>query len=516
MSRTTTTVISGRDAVSALGGRVIDPTSPTGDGGAGTPVLRLGNGAVSEALLDQLHTHVMAGGRLIIAVSADAPDHHLAALRRFGRCTVGAELVGISQDNPLLADTRVRATTPIGTHLHLDRVRPVHTPGQPLAWAEHGEPIAGSLDLGSGTVVVLGTDCLLHDRWLTWPDNASFLAHAITGRSMPDAAEHLESLRATPPGTSLHASAPVVVAEPWLDPATVAGTSPNTLLTTAGHLGRRLPADVHDALIDFVDDPHPSGALLLRSMPIGIVPPTPLSPTAIIDKDLTSELSLLTVARRLGQPVGYLPEHGGTLIQNILPTPVAADHQVSTSSKVELMFHTEAAFHPHRPRFLVLLCLRGDPDGVARTTLASIREVLPLLPLHTRRVLFEPRFRTAADESYVGGRPTQLGAPVPVLSGHWESPSMVFDADLMVGIDEEADRAVHDLAGVISSHHTGVVLQAGDLLVVDNTLAVHGRSPFRARFDGTDRWLQRAFVVADLAASAADRDGRIITTRFAR
>ena len=64
------------------------------------------------------------------------------------------------------------------------------------------------------------------------------------------------------------------------------------------------------------------------------------------------------------------------------------------------MFHTEAAFHPHRPRFLLLLCLRGDPQ--ARTTLAAIGDVLPVLPLRVRRVLFERRFRTAADESYVG------------------------------------------------------------------------------------------------------------------
>ena len=44
------------------------------------------------------------------------------------------------------------------------------------------------------------------------------------------------------------------------------------------------------------------------------------------------------------------------------------------------------------------------------------------------------------------------------------------------------------------------MLEAGDLLVVDNRRAVHGRSEFRARFDGTDRWLQRTFVVDDLAA----------------
>jgi L-asparagine oxygenase len=60
-----------------------------------------------------------------------------------------------------------------------------------------------------------------------------------------------------------------------------------------------------------------------------------------------------------------------------------------------------------------------------------------------------------------------------------------------------------------------VTLRAGDLLVIDNAVAVHGRSSFPARFDGTDRWIQRTFVVPDLAASASERQGRIITTRFA-
>jgi hypothetical protein len=60
----------------------------------------------------------------------------------------------------------------------------------------------------------------------------------------------------------------------------------------------------------------------------------------------------------------------------------------------------------------------------------------------------------------------------------------------------------------------GVVLEAGDLLVVDNNVSVHGRSPYEPRFDGTDRWLQRTFVVSDLAPSASDRVGRVITTHF--
>jgi L-asparagine oxygenase len=280
----------------------------------------------------------------------------------------------------------------------------------------------------------------------------------------------------------------------------------------AGHAGRLLPSAVHDALIDFVDSPPSAGAIVIRGVPVGSVPATPPSPTAPVLKDRTSEFVLLTVARLLGQPVGYEPEHGGDLVQNIVPVRGATDRQVSTSSKVELMFHTEAAFHPHRPRALLLLCLRGDPS--ASTTLSSIHEVLPHLPDEVIATLFQPRFRTATDESYLHGRSNVLGPPVPVLSGRRERPTMVFDADLMVGTDPQADEALRVLSDAVAGLCTGIALAEGDLLVVDNTAAVHGRTPFTPRFDGTDRWLQRTFVVSDLAPSAAERDGRVITTRF--
>jgi L-asparagine oxygenase len=107
-----------------------------------------------------------------------------------------------------------------------------------------------------------------------------------------------------------------------------------------------------------------------------------------------------------------------------------------------------------------------------------------------------------------------LGPPRPILTGTLDEPTFVFDADLMVGTDDRAERTLRRVAEVVEANHASVVLEPGDLLVVDNHLAVHGRSPFTPRFDGTDRWLQRTFVVADLAPSAADRDGRVITTVF--
>jgi L-asparagine oxygenase len=160
----------------------------------------------------------------------------------------------------------------------------------------------------------------------------------------------------------------------------------------------------------------------------------------------------------------------------------------------------------------LLLCLRGDEH--AYTTLSSIFEVLPLLPASVVDTLFQPRFRTAVDESYLHGRANVLGAPMPVLSGERDRPTMVFDADLMVGTDQEADDALRTLSAAVEGHHTRLALQAGDLLVVDNNVAVHGRSPYSPRFDGYDRWLQRSMAVTDLSASAGERNGRVIVTRF--
>jgi L-asparagine oxygenase len=279
--------------------------------------------------------------------------------------------------------------------------------------------------------------------------------------------------------------------------------------TWSDHL---IPQVLRSALDDFAATPSRAGALLLRGLPVGTLPSTPPDPITPAAKDAVSEHTLLTIARCLGEPVGYEPEHGGALVQNIVPTRAAIDRQVSTSSKVQLMFHTEAAFHPHRPRYLLLLCLRGDQT--ARTTLSSIFEIAPQLPPGVVDVLFEPRFRTAVDESYLHGRTNVLGDPIAVLTGDLVRPSMVFDADLMVGMDEEADAALRILGDATARCHASVALEAGDLLIIDNTIAVHGRSPYEPRFDGTDRWLQRTFVVNDLASSAGDRRGRVITTRF--
>lgn len=305
--------------------------------------------------------------------------------------------------------------------------------------------------------------------------------------------------------------APPPVDEPGKEPVDELSEG---LVHLAALSSRTLPLAVDDALLHFVAAPHRCGALLIRNAPIGDLPATPPTPASPVTKNLSTELVLLTVARRLGQPVGYVPEHGGRLVQNIVPTATDADRQTSTSSRSSLMFHTETAFHPHRPRYLLLLCLRGD--SFAHTTLASVHDLMDRLPTDVVDLMFEPRFRTAVDASFLDGRPNELGPARPLVTGTRQEPTFIFDADLTVGIDDAAEQALAAIRSMIDEAQTSVVLEPGDLLVIDNNLAVHGRSPFAARFDGTDRWLQRTFVVSDLAPSAGERNGRVITTEFGR
>ncbi len=298
------------------------------------------------------------------------------------------------------------------------------------------------------------------------------------------------------------------------EPEAAGDPNSEAFVTRAADFGAALPAAVRASIERFRSHPHGSGALLIRGLPCGEIPPTPDLPTTRTAKDGTSERTLLGVAKLLGEPVGYRPEMGGQVVQNLVPTRANSDRQVSTSSAVPLLFHTETAFHPHRPSYLLLLCLRAD--GVAETTLASIDEVKADLTPATVRILSQPRFRTGIDESFLNGRENVLGPPVAVLGGDPASPTLTFDEDLMVGTDSEAQAALTELGNAVAARHLRLKLQPGELLIVDNHKAVHGRGPYRPRFDGMDRWLQRTFVIASLPARGPDCCGRVITTQFGR
>lgn len=71
--------------------------------------------------------------------------------------------------------------------------------------------------------------------------------------------------------------------------------------------------------------------------------------------------------------------------------------------------------------------------------------------------------------------------------------------------DHEAADALAQLVKQMDENMFDMSLESGEFCFTDNYRVVHGRKPFRARHDGTDRWLKRINITRDLRKCRAQR-----------
>jgi L-asparagine oxygenase len=209
------------------------------------------------------------------------------------------------------------------------------------------------------------------------------------------------------------------------------------------------------------------------------------------------DVVMLLLARSAGEPFGWQGQQGGRLVNNIVPSPGHEHEQSGASSKTLLSPHTEDAFHPDRANLLMLACLR-NPDNVG-TTVSSVRRTD--LTDDERRVLRTPTLPILPDVSYGAGHEHYSAIPLPTL---WNAESASDTADLTLRYDpaytplDDADAefrlAYTRLTAELERVCVTAALTPGELLLVDNDVAVHGRVPFTARYNGTDRWLKRVNI----------------------
>jgi Fe(II)/alpha-ketoglutarate-dependent arginine beta-hydroxylase len=239
-----------------------------------------------------------------------------------------------------------------------------------------------------------------------------------------------------------------------------------------------------------------------------------------VSPTLREEMLFVLCGALLGEHIGWASQQNGYLVHDVLPIKDDENSQISTGSQQDIWWHNEDAFHPYRGDYVGLMCLR-NPDPVP-TTLASV-DAIKLSNRHLK-VLFEPRFKLLPDESHAEKNGTDarhdegsgelmaayehiremLANPpkIALLSGDPRAPYIRIDPFFMeVPEDDEAQAALNALVRAVDSCLMEVVLKPGDCLFVDNYKAVHGRKSFKAKYDGTDRWLKRVNITRDLRKS---------------
>lgn len=139
---------------------------------------------------------------------------------------------------------------------------------------------------------------------------------------------------------------------------------PEEFLSNAEEAIYSIPYSELKPLLDFKSGKL-NGHIVLKGLDTDpVVIPTLESTDDIKSQKITfySEFWLSVVAKILGDPIDYAQEKNGEIYQNVRPRKGQENKIASDSSQITLDLHVENGYHPIRPDFLMLYCLRQDQE----------------------------------------------------------------------------------------------------------------------------------------------------------
>jgi Fe(II)/alpha-ketoglutarate-dependent arginine beta-hydroxylase len=294
-------------------------------------------------------------------------------------------------------------------------------------------------------------------------------------------------------------------------------------------------------LREFLEDHRlrePSAVCMVSGFPVDeeLLGPTPehWRGSHLRSTSLRQEIFFLLCGSLLGDVFGWSTQQDGRIMHDVLPIKGHEYEEIGSNSLQHLSWHTEDAFHPCRGDYVALMCLRnpdavettvgdaGDLDWTALDVEALRAAEYTQMPDNSHRP--ENATESTGDPTLDRLRARSLALiqswnddPVkrPVVLGDPAHPYLALDPYHMRrdGWSRRATEAFDGLCAQIEAHLVGIALRPGDCAFIDNFRAVHGRSSFRARYDGRDRWLKRLNITRNLRTSRAWRasnDGRIV------
>lgn len=289
--------------------------------------------------------------------------------------------------------------------------------------------------------------------------------------------------------------------------------------------GIPLPEELVQLLHNYRWNPNGVEGVLIRNLPVDLeLPPTPQKGERVeVKKSFIAESVLELFSSFLGQVFSYNTERNGEIIHNVVPTRVNAFSASSLGYRSDFQLHTEVAYHLRLPDHVALFCLRADHNGTAATTLSSVRDAYNMLDNATKKILRQSYFRICPPESFlIDTSQTQEFSFQPIIRGSEDNPLICTDfnpglieirtfstVETDIGISyaaepNEAKKALYSLEEHLKRVQQNIYLRTGSMIIIHNHRAVHGRTGFKARFDGQDRWLQRVYVKEDLWSSLID------------
>lgn len=222
------------------------------------------------------------------------------------------------------------------------------------------------------------------------------------------------------------------------------------------------------------------------------------------------EIFQCLISAYIGSTFGWRTQENGRFLRHIVPIEQDKDEQLGGSSSTPLLWHTEEAFHPGRADYMTLMCYRNTEQ--AETLLTNVRALK--LSEKTRRILSEERFMIEPDKSHLPENNVSeqwkmraeqfnkiydlLSKPrkCAVLHGTEEYPMMVVDQAFMSPCEGDAiaAAALDEFHAALDEAVTRLVMQSGDLVIIDNLATAHGRSVYKPNYGPKARWMRRVNI----------------------
>jgi L-asparagine oxygenase len=281
-----------------------------------------------------------------------------------------------------------------------------------------------------------------------------------------------------------------------------------------------IPERIKKILLNFASNGSQKGFILFKQIPINnlSIPKTPFGNTYNVgEKTVLAKIQSLFI-NIIGELIAYEAEGGGHLFQDIVPNPSMSNSQSSLGSNVDLEIHTEQAFSDLRPDVISLACLRGDVN--AFTYIFPVKKLIENMNNNELQLLYKPLWRTGVDLSFklngIEFIKGDIRGPFPILYGDEKDPLFIFDQDLMKGISKESNDIIEKVINIYYKNRIEYNLKAGEIILIDNRRAIHGRSSFFPKYDGYDRFLTRCFATFDYekTAYARSNNSRIISAIY--